>query len=156
MKKTVRIFVSYSHKDSFWQQLLMPMLKFKDVDVKAWTDKDIEPGTVSHDEIQRALAEMDIFLPLVSQNFANPGYITEHECPIAKQRYAKKEIEVLPVLIHRPDPDDCDWILKLQYLPESGRSWALIRKEYAEHDLAMKPIREGVRKVVARVLAKKP
>lgn len=40
----VRLFVSCSHKDSYWMQTLMPLLTFPGVQVKPWSDKKSRPG----------------------------------------------------------------------------------------------------------------
>ena len=40
----LRLFVSYSHKDDYWMQALMPLLRFPGVRVKPWNDKEIRPG----------------------------------------------------------------------------------------------------------------
>ena len=74
-ESAVRVFVSYSHKDSYWMDALMPLLRFPGVRVKPWNDKEIRPGLRWDKEIRDALAEMDVFIPLVSVNFAVSDYI---------------------------------------------------------------------------------
>jgi hypothetical protein len=50
----VLLFVSYSHKDDYWMQALMPLLKFPGARVKPWNDKEIQPGTVWDNQIRDA------------------------------------------------------------------------------------------------------
>jgi hypothetical protein len=103
----VLLFVSYSHKDDYWMQTLMPLLTFRGVSVKRWNDKEIRPGVRWDNEIKDGLAKMDVFIPLVSVNFAVSNYIGTVECRIAKKRHDNNEIEVVPVLVDDPGKDEC-------------------------------------------------
>ena len=146
----VRLFVSYAHKDSYWMQALMPLLTFPGVQVKPWSDKEIRAGVRWDNEIKQALAEMDVFVALVSVHFAVSEYIGQVECSIAKQRHENDEIEVVPVLVHDPGGQECDWLLSLQRVPPGARSWAEIVQEFQQHDMALAPIRSGLREVIER------
>jgi hypothetical protein len=53
----VLLFVSYSHKDDYWMQALMPLLKFPGVRVKPWNDKEIRPGVRWDKEIKERSGE---------------------------------------------------------------------------------------------------
>jgi hypothetical protein len=146
----VRLFVSYSHKDDYWMQSLMPLLRFPGVRVRPWNDKEIRAGVRWDQEIMQALTEMDVFIPLVSVNFAVSRYIGTVECPIAKMRHENEEIEVVPVLVHDPGKDECGWLMNLQRVPPGDQSWAEVLRGFKEHDMALTPIRDGIRTVVER------
>lgn len=153
--KTVRVFVSYSHKDAYWMDALMPLLRFTGVRVKPWSDKEIKPGLRWDKEIKDALAEMDVFIPLVSVHFAVSEYISKVESPIAEERYQKDEIEVLPVLVQHPADGDCEWLLKLQRVPPGSDSWAEMFRAFQHCDLALTPIRNAIKAVVERARKRK-
>jgi hypothetical protein len=153
--RPVRVFVSYSHKDDFWMQNLMPLLRFPGVRVKPWNDKEIKPGLRWDDEIKRELAEMDVFIPLVSVNFAISRYIGSVESLIAKKRYENEEIEVVPVLVHHPGEGECGWLMALQRVPPGARSWAEVLHDFQQHDMALTPIRDGIKQVVERARQRK-
>jgi TIR domain-containing protein len=146
----VRLFVSYSHKDAYWMDALMPLLRFPGVRVKPWNDKEIRPGVRWDDEIKQALADMDVFIPLVSVNFAVSRYIGAVECPIAKKRHENGEIEVVPVLVHDPGKNECGWLMALQRVPPGDQSWAEVLRGFQQFDMALTPIRDGIRAVVER------
>lgn len=154
-EKAVRLFVSYSHKDDYWMTTLMPLLRFPGVDVKPWNDKEIKPGLRWDKEIKDALERMDVFIPLVSVNFAVSRYIGAVECPIAKERYKNREIEVVPILVHHPGDKECDWLMALQRLPPGAKSWAEVLYDFQRHDMALAPIRDGVKEVVQRARKRK-
>jgi len=151
----VRVFVSYSHKDAYWMDALMPLLRFSGVRIKTWNDKEIRPGLRWDREIKDALAEMDIFIPLVSVNFAVSKYISTVEAPIAKRRHEDGEIEVIPVLVHDPGKDECSWMMELQRVPPGAKSWAEVFHEFQHHDMALTPIRDGIKGVVERARKRK-
>ena len=151
----VRVFVSYSHKDAYWMDALMPMLRFQNVSVKPWNDKEIKPGLRWDKEIKDALAEMDVFIPLVSVNFAVSKYISKVESVIARQRYDNGEIEVVPVLVHDPGKKECAWLMKLQRVPPGPKSWAEVLRDFQQFDLALTPIRDGIKVVLERAHTRK-
>ena len=144
------LFVSYSHKDDFWMQVLMPFLQFPGVQAKTWNDKEIRPGFRWDKEIKDALTNMDVFIPLVSVNFAVSDHIGNVECQIAKERLDNNEIEVVPVLIDDPGEDECAWLMELQRVPPGKKSWAEVRRDFQEYDFALKDIRKGIKSVVKR------
>jgi len=153
--KTVSVFVSYSHKDSYWLDALMPLLRIPGANVKPWNDKEIRPGLRWDKEIKDALKEMDVFIPLISVNFAVSRYIDEVESPIAKRRHEKKEIEVLPVLVHHPGDGECSWLMALQRVPPGAQSWAEVLRDFQKFDMALTPIRNGIKAVVERARKRK-
>ena len=154
MNSEVRLFVSYSHKDAYWMDALMPLLRFPGVRVRPWNDKEIRPGIRWDKEIKDALAEMDVFIPLVSVNFAVSHYIGTVESPIAKQRHEEGEIEVVPVLVHEPGKGECGWLMALQRVPPGARSWVEVLRDFQQYDMALAPIRDGIREVVERARRK--
>ncbi|HEX3144746.1 MAG TPA: toll/interleukin-1 receptor domain-containing protein [Pyrinomonadaceae bacterium] len=151
----INVFVSYSHKDAYWMEALMPMLRFPGVRVRPWNDKEIKPGLRWDNEIKDALNRMDVFIPLVSVNFAVSKYINRVESPFAKQRYDNGEIDVVPVLVHDPGKDECAWLMKLQRVPPGEKSWAEVFHDFQQFDMALTPIREGIKTVVERARTRK-
>jgi hypothetical protein len=146
----VLLFVSYSHKDDYWMQALMPLLKFPGVRVNPWNDREIRPGVRWDKEIKDTLAKMDVFIPLVSVHFAVSHYIGTVECRIAKKRHDHDEIEVVPVLVGDPGIDERAWLMTLQRVPTGEKSWAEVLHDFQQYDRALAPIRDGIKAVVER------
>ena len=155
---TVRVFVSYSHANKVWMERLTPLLKglpgLRKKDVAVWSDKDIRPGVPWHDEIQRELDVMDVFIALVSVEFGMSDYIKRHELPKAIKRHKEKQIEVLPVYLGAPSDGDCKWLMQLQRVPVE-KSWAEIHAANRDYDHALKPIRDAIKAVVERARQRK-
>jgi hypothetical protein len=136
-------------------EALMPLLRFPGARVKPWHDKEIRPGLRWDKEIKDALNEMDVFIPLVSVNFAVSKYIRNVESVIAKKRHEGGEIEVVPVLVHDPGKDECAWLMTLQRVPPGAKSWAEVLHDFQQHDMALAPIRDGIKIVVERARDRK-
>ena len=68
-----------------------------------WVDRQMPGGTEWDSEIERHLRDCDIFILLVSANSMGSNYIIDKELEIARQRKAKGEIEIYPLLIE-PTP----------------------------------------------------
>jgi len=77
------------------------------------------------------------------------------ESLVAKKRYDKQEIEVVPVLVHDPGQGECAWLMELQRVPPGAKSWAEVLHDFQEHDMALTPIRDGIKAVVERARERK-
>ncbi len=155
----VQVFVSYAHRDPpLFREMLVALLRWPGVGVGVWTDQDMVPGTVPDHEIRAALDSMDIFVALITPFFDASSYIQEVEVPIARRRHRKGEVLVAPVVVSHPGGRNCEWLLSLERLPHKQKSWVEIRKESmvsAEYDEALRPLRDGVWKLVEQVRSRR-
>jgi len=85
-RRTLQYFVSYAHVDEEEAKRLLALLKdhfnsAKGYEFIPWIDQNILPGERWHAEIQRAIADCDFGLLLVSPAFLASRYITQDELP---------------------------------------------------------------------------
>jgi hypothetical protein len=157
-KVDVRVFVSYAHLDPpLFRDALVSLLRWPGVSVSVWTDENITPGSVPDREIRAALEQMHIFVALITPFFDASRYVQEVEVPAAKRRNKKGEVFIAPVVVSHPGGMNCDWLLSLERLPHKEKSWAEIRRETLPsggYDEALKPLRDGVWKLVEQVRAR--
>lgn len=96
-----KVFISYSHKDAEWLQLLRTHLKPVERmhGIEIWDDRKIEPGMVWKDEIGRALAGAKVAVLLVSADFLNSEFIDREELPPLLEAAHREGVRILPVLV---------------------------------------------------------
>lgn len=95
------VFISYSHKDSYWLEriltFLKPLKREKTIDV--WTDRDISPGSVWREDIEKALKSARIAVLVVSQDFLASDFIAENELPPLLQSAQTGGTLILPLIV---------------------------------------------------------
>lgn len=84
MVVTERIFISYSHKDREWMELVRTHLKPLERlgKVVAWDDRQIAPGAQWRGEILKTLAVARAGILLVSPYFLASDFIKDNELPV--------------------------------------------------------------------------
>jgi hypothetical protein len=105
-ERTIRVFVSYSHKDKDLFDALdehLASLKREEV-IEAWSDRHIIPGDDWNAEIADELEKADLILLLVSPAFLNSNYCYEQELQRAIARHEAGAARVVPIIL-RP----CHW-----------------------------------------------
>jgi len=149
----VRLFVSYSHLNRTWFQMLRPLLRFRQNTTLAhvWHDQELTAGVRWDKDIRQELDAMDVFLCLVSHHFHDSDYIMDVELKRAKQRRAKDEIEVVPVLLEPMNLEhDIPFLHEHNPLPAFGKPW----NSFNPRSNAFMLIRDGVRDAIERVRAR--
>lgn len=95
------VFISYSHQDIEWLELLRRHFKplERDFKIKFWDDRNIKPGTKWQDEIKYALKTAKIAICLVSADFIGSEFITNNELPPLFEAAQKEGTIIIPLII---------------------------------------------------------
>ena len=90
-----RIFISYSHKDKKWLQVIKTWLKPALPSGIIWDDTAIQPGAKWRSEIEDALEHATIAILLVSSDFMASDFIMNDELPPILQAQELKGLSIL-------------------------------------------------------------
>jgi hypothetical protein len=142
---TIRIFISYSHKDDTHRLRLAthmaPLLREKDVE--AWFDGHIEPGQAITPAIRKALRQTDIFVALGSSDYLQSDYCYRKEYQLTLRRAKQGLPKVVVALV-----GICDWpnteMAQSKMLPNDAKSV----EEHGLRNRAYLEIVQGIRRIV--------
>lgn len=155
--RPLRVFYSYSRVDAKRRQRLSKSLSLLERRgmISTWYDNEILPGAEFDKEIANKLAEADIILLLISDDFMASRYCQDIELPAAIKRRAKAGVDVLPLIIR----ETAGWkkyvvkwdgevegvaLGKLNALPSSGKPV----HDWKPNDKGWANIAEGIERVV--------
>jgi hypothetical protein len=97
MEGKIRVFISYSHSNKEFVGKLIPVLEKCDIDV-IW-DNNLIAGSGFHDQIKDSIASAHIFLPLITKESSERGWVHQ------EIGYAMAlNIPVLPITTEDLDP----------------------------------------------------
>jgi len=124
-KKTIRVFVSYSHQDQKYlanDSLLGYLKGLEREGFEFWHDQNILAGEIWNEEIRRQMALADIVLVLISQAFLNSQYCQESEIASFIIERKKRGLVIVPIILSACNWENYDWLRSTQFLPRYGRN----------------------------------
>ena len=143
MSKSVKVFITYSHKNTAEKDELitrLALLKREGI-ISIWHDNEILPGDVWRDTIFSNLADSDLLLYLVSAHS-----LVSKNCNEELAEALSAEIRVIPIIL-----ESCDWpnhqLSDFQALPDRAKS---INKWQPKSD-GWQNVIDGIRKVVKKM-----
>lgn len=131
------VFISYSHKDEIWKDLIVKHLcplEEKGV-IVTWNDRQIAGGDDWFLEIQKALSSASIAVLIVSPDFLQSDFIHSEEVPLLLTRHAKQGVRIFPVIAKPCDWLSVDWLSRFNARPKDGRPLSTVDQVEAEADL---------------------
>lgn len=94
-----KVFISYSHKDQEWLNMLKRHFKPFEKSIKFWDDSRIKPGTKWKEEIQNAIEDSKIAILMISADFFNSDFITSEEIPPLLEKAKREGTTILSVIL---------------------------------------------------------
>lgn len=118
------VFVSYSHKDETWKDMLRPQLGVleKQKRITIWDDRQIDPGGEWYEEIKEVMARAAVSVCLISADYLSSDFCIKEEIPYLLERREKDGMVLIPVLLRPCTWKAVSWLKKTQMLPRDGKS----------------------------------
>ena len=93
----LKVFIIYAHEDKPVRDKLLRQLRplADNGEIDLWSDHEIKPGEVWDEAIRARLAQSDLLLLLVSDDFFASDYIRNVELREALARHARGETRLL-------------------------------------------------------------
>ena len=141
----IRLFYSYSHKDSSSRERMEETLKLlaENVGLNQWSDRSILPGEHIPDKIKEALEKSDILVFLISSDFLASDACKE-EWNHAKKLAENGNQTRIPIILKECAWQDFDNMTSLKALPKDGRPVT----NFGSRDAAWLQVYEGIKNVI--------
>lgn len=118
----IKIFVSYSHKDEHWKNILnaslAPLRRLENVDI--WEDRQVAAGSDWLKEVESYINAADIAILLISSDFLVSDFIVEAEIPHLLKRRENEGLVVLPIIVRPCIWQSVGWLASLNVFPGNG------------------------------------
>jgi TIR domain len=139
-----QIFISYSHKDKKWLEMLNTSLKaiLRNKKISLWDDTKIKPGEEWREEIKNALSSAKVAVLLVTPDFLASDFIAVHELPSLLEAAKKEGLTVLWVAVRESLYKETE-IGRYQAVNDPARPLSGLRKP--DQDRAIKEICEQIK-----------
>jgi len=95
------VFVSYSHRDSFWKDRLVEAIRANNHpgELDLWDDTRLRGGDLWREHIEHAIAASRIAVLLLSDNFLESPFIRDEELPKMFQSRIASGTRLVPVIL---------------------------------------------------------
>ena len=140
MSKPLKVFITYSHKDTKAKDELatrLAVLRSEGM-INIWDDNEITPGKKWRDAISSSLADSDLLLYLVSKNS-----LASENCNKELAKALTEKTRIIPIIL-----EDCDWLhhelSDFQALPDESKP--IIKWE--DKSEGWQNVVNGIRKVI--------
>ncbi len=147
----LRTFVMYAHEDKPVRDKLLRQLRplADNGDLDLWSDHEIKPGELWDEAIRQRLAQSELILLLISDDFFASDYIRNVELREALARHERGETRLLPIIARHCGWEDVPALARLQVLPPEGRP--IVSKEWDSPDEPYRRVYEGVKVAVGEL-----
>jgi tetratricopeptide (TPR) repeat protein len=118
------VFISYSHKDESWKNLLTPHLKVlaQAGRIDIWDDRKIDGGSQWFNDIKEAIDRAAVAVCLISADYLASDFCVKEEIPYLLARRDRTVLVILPTLLHPCVWEVIEWLEPTQMIPRDGKS----------------------------------
>ena len=149
LRRPLRVFYSYSHKDEAHRKRLetqLSLLRRQKV-ITDWHDRKIVAGEEWRRAIRDELEAADIILLLVSPDFLDSDFIWAEELQVAMNRHESGSARVIPIILKPVTWQETLRLPGIQALPRDAKPITT----WPNRDLAWKDVADGIRAAAAEL-----
>ena len=145
------VFISYSHKDEDWKDLLVSHLGVLQHEglLDLWDDRRIGGGEGWYEEIQGAMTKASVAILLISANFLTSKFILEEEVTRLMERREKEGMRIFPIIAKPCAWKQVKWLSRMNLRPKDGKALSGGNEHQIDTDLAA--IANEVADIIKRV-----
>ena len=145
-KASMKVFISYAHKDEGFKNELLTMLAGLENQkvINIWQDRKIEGGESWYNAIQTAMKACDMALLLVSQHFLASQFIQREEVPLLLKQRMQQGLRVIPIIVRPCLWQDDPVLSKIQVLPKDGKAVVSFPKANGRRDQVWVDIAQSI------------
>lgn len=127
------VFISYSHKDEKYKDLLRPQLGVLQQAgrITIWDDRKIGAGDDWYDKIATAMEGAAVAVCLISADYLSSKFCTEDELPYLLERRERDGMVILPVYLRRCAWKAVEWLKATQMIPTDGK---YVAKDFKDNE----------------------
>ena len=133
MKKPT-VFISYSHKDEEWKDLLVTHLRVLERlgQLAVWDDRSIDGGAKGYAEIQQAMEAASVAILLISVHYLNSSVILNE---VAPKQAESQGVRLIPLILSPCAWQEVSWLASRQVLPQNGRPLSTLSEDEIDEQL---------------------
>lgn len=150
---SIKVFISYAHKDESHKDALVEHLTTlrRNKIISEWNDRQIVAGQDWKGQISQNLEEAQLILFLVSSTFLASEYCFDVEFGRALEKHKEGTAELIPIIIRQ-----CDWTTTnlgpFQGLPKDAQAIT----SWPDADAAWMSVIDGIKRRLALFIPKEP
>jgi tetratricopeptide (TPR) repeat protein len=117
------IFISYSHADEKWKDLLVTQLGVSQQQglLELWDDRRIGAGEDWYEAIMEAMDAGSVAILLISSNSLTSDFILKKEVPRLLQRREDEGLRIFPIVVEPCDWEAVEWLKRMQLRPKNAK-----------------------------------
>jgi tetratricopeptide (TPR) repeat protein len=117
------IFISYSHNDEKWKDLLVTQLGVSQQQglLELWDDRRIGAGEDWYEAIMKAMDTGSVAILLISSNSLTSDFILKKEVPRLLKRRDDEGLRIFPIIVEPCDWEAVEWLKRMQLRPKDAK-----------------------------------
>lgn len=146
-----KVFISYSHKDERWKNMLLPqLLALEKVGlITVWDDRKIDMGEKWYPELKKAMSSAQVSICLISPDYLASDFCIKEEVPYLLVQMVERGMGFLPVMLRPCVWHIHDWLGRIQRFP--GNDQTISEDFVGREDGVFRQVAERVLEIVQSI-----